>query len=139
MDTGQFSTRTATERCDCLAWSVVVDITDRKQAEEALKQSETLNRTILNALPDLIIRMHRDGTYLDFKPTAAFPIAFPNLRRGANIRNILPLEAAEQRLAASTRALQSGEIQVYEFLRFGLKDSTSGKKPGLCRSTPMKC
>ncbi len=98
------------------AWhGVVVDITDRKQAEETLRQSETLNRTILNALPDLIIRMHRDGTYLDFKPTKAFPIAFPNLRRGENIRNILPLEAAEQRLTAAIAALQTGEIQVYEF------------------------
>ncbi|PZV14072.1 MAG: hypothetical protein DCF22_09585 [Leptolyngbya sp.] len=98
------------------------DISDRvrledehKQAEAALRQSETLNRTILNALPDLIIRMHRDGTYLDFKPTTDFPIEFPNLRIGENICNILPPEASQQRLSAATAALQTGKIQVYEF------------------------
>ncbi len=91
------------------------DEDDLKQAEAALRQSETLNRTILNALPDLIIRMHRDGTYLDFKPTNAFPIGFPNLKRGENICNILPSETAQRRLAAATTALQTGEIQVYEF------------------------
>ncbi|MEX0269668.1 PAS domain S-box protein [Leptolyngbyaceae cyanobacterium UHCC 1019] len=88
---------------------------ERKHAEEALRQSEALNRAIFNALPDLIIRMDRDGTYLDFKPTADFPIAFPNLKVGENIGNILPPEAARQRLAAATAALQTGEIQVYEF------------------------
>jgi PAS domain S-box-containing protein len=88
---------------------------ERKQAEAALRQSEAINQAILNALPDLIIRMHQDGTYLDFKPTNAFPIEFPNLRNGENIRNILPLEAAQQRLSAATAALQTGIIQIYEF------------------------
>ncbi len=91
----------------------VVD--ERQQAEAALRQSETLNRTILETLPDLIIRMHQDGTYLDFKTTTAFPIGFPNLRIGENIRNILPPDSAQQRLTAATAALQTGEIQVYEF------------------------
>jgi PAS domain S-box-containing protein len=88
---------------------------DRQQATAALRQSEALNRTILNALPDLIIRMHRDGTYLDFKTTHVFPLEFPNLSKGENIRNILPADTAQQRLAAATAALQTGEIQVYEF------------------------
>jgi PAS domain S-box-containing protein len=94
---------------------LVEDITDRKTIELALKQSEALTRAILDALPDLIIRMHRDGTYLYVKPTTAFPIEFPNLRVGENIRNILPTEEAQRRLAASTTALQTGKIQVYEF------------------------
>uniref|UniRef100_A0A832M3Y7 histidine kinase n=1 Tax=Oscillatoriales cyanobacterium SpSt-402 TaxID=2282168 RepID=A0A832M3Y7_9CYAN len=99
-----------------VAWhGVVVDISDRKQVEDALRQSEILNRTILNALPDLIIRMHQDGTYLDIKPTTAFPIEFPNFKLGENIRNFLPSEAAEQRLDAAAKALHTGTIQVYEF------------------------
>ncbi|HEY9640565.1 MAG TPA: PAS domain S-box protein [Coleofasciculaceae cyanobacterium] len=91
------------------------NVTKLKQVEAALRQSETFNRAILDALPDLIIRMHRDGTYLDIKPTTAFPIDFPNFRLGENIRNFLPPEAAEQRLAAAAKALQTGEVQVYEF------------------------
>jgi PAS domain S-box-containing protein len=94
---------------------VVVDITARKVAELALQQSETLNRAIFHALPDLIIRMHRDGTYLDIKSSTAFPTRFPKSGIGDNIRNNLPPDIAEQRLAATAKALQTGNIQVYEF------------------------
>lgn len=100
---------------ELLSLGIAKDISDRKQAESALRQSESLNQAILNALPDLIIRMHRDGTYLDFKPTNAFPIAYPNLQVGANIRDILPLDEAQRRLEFAAIALQTREIQVYEF------------------------
>ncbi len=87
----------------------------RQQAEAALKQSETLNRAILNALPDLIIRLHQDGTYLEIKPATAFPSDLPNFRVGENIRNVLPAAAAERYLEATATALQTGTMQVYEF------------------------
>ncbi|MDX2242722.1 MAG: PAS domain S-box protein [Leptolyngbyaceae cyanobacterium bins.302] len=79
------------------------------------KKFESLNHTILNALPDLIIRMHRDGTYLDIKPATAFSTELQNLKVGENIRNILPPKAAQQRLQATEAALETGEVQVYEF------------------------
>jgi PAS domain S-box-containing protein len=42
------------------------DITARKRAMEALAKSEAQNRAIVSALPDLMFRMRRDGTFLDF-------------------------------------------------------------------------
>lgn len=80
-----------------------------------LKQSEALQRAILNAIPDLMIRMHRDGTYLDIKPTLSFPNQLPGLMVGQNVRNVLPPEHAQRRLATVETALQTGEIQIYEF------------------------
>lgn len=95
--------------------SQVQDISDRKRAEEVLRQSEAVNRAICNALPDLIVRMSADGTYLDVKPARNFPLIKPvEVMQGANVRNILPLEAAEQRLATVQRTLQTDEIQIYE-------------------------
>ncbi|MES1024214.1 PAS domain S-box protein [Gloeocapsa sp. BRSZ] len=95
--------------------AVGVDITDRKNVETALHQSEALNRAILKTLPDLIVRMHQDGTYLDVKPTTAFPIlTSPNLI-GSNIRDVLPPDTAQQRLAAAATALSTKQMQVYEF------------------------
>ncbi len=43
------------------------DITTRKEAEEALKASEMRNKAILEAIPDWIFRIHRNGTILDFR------------------------------------------------------------------------
>ena len=53
-----------------IAWyGVVIDITDRKRAEADLQETEKRHRAILDAIPDLIVRMGRDGTYLDIKLT----------------------------------------------------------------------
>ncbi|MBE9191813.1 PAS domain S-box protein [Gloeocapsopsis crepidinum LEGE 06123] len=103
-----------TEGC----WIVIavgVDITERKRIETALHESEALNRAILNALPDLIIRMHQDGTYLDVKPTTAFPILTSPKLIGTNISDLLPPDIARQRLAAAAAALSTKQMQIYEF------------------------
>ena len=43
------------------------EIVERKLAEDALKETMTRNKALLNAIPDLIFRVHKDGTILDFK------------------------------------------------------------------------
>lgn len=110
------------------------DITQRKTAEkilanynqhleaqviersEALRQSEALNRAIRDALPDLLIRMRIDGTYLDVKyPTNFVLINAHATVPGGNVKDILPPQEAEHRLAAAQQALKTGIIQVYEF------------------------
>ncbi|PPS39621.1 PAS domain S-box protein [Chroococcidiopsis sp. TS-821] len=99
-------------------WIVVavgIDITQRKNIETALYQSEALNRAVLNALPDLIIRLDRDGTYLDVKPATTFPILISDNCIGKNVCDVLPPEVAQQRLAAAATALSTGKMQVYEF------------------------
>ncbi len=91
------------------------DITERKQAECALRRSEALNQAILFALPDLIIRMHADGTYLDVK-AGIFPLTLVSPEMiGENIRDILSPSVAEQQLAAAAKAIATGEMQRYEF------------------------
>jgi PAS domain S-box-containing protein len=46
------------------------DITDRKQAEEALRESEARKRAILEASMDCIITMDRNGLVVDWNPAA---------------------------------------------------------------------
>ena len=43
------------------------EIVERKVAEDTLKETMARNRALLNAIPDLIFRVHKDGTILDFK------------------------------------------------------------------------
>lgn len=42
------------------------DITERKQAEDALRESEIRANAILQAMPDMLFHIHRDGTYLNY-------------------------------------------------------------------------
>lgn len=93
---------------------VVIDITERKQAEAMARQSEYLNQAVLNAIPDLIIRMDRDGTYLDIKFTDAFPIVLTPQDVGRNILDLIPVDIAQERLAIARTALATQTMQVYE-------------------------
>ena len=95
---------------------VISDISDRVSAEQALRQSEATNRALVSAIPDLMMRMNRDGVYLDFIPAQNFKtfLPYPNLV-GRNIFATLPPEIAQQRMHYVEQALQTGELQIYEF------------------------
>lgn len=60
-----------------LIQAIVRDITARKQSEEALAKSEEMYRTLISAVPDLIIRTDLDGN-ITFVNEKTFP-TLPNL------------------------------------------------------------
>ncbi len=94
---------------------IVRDITNRKRSEAALRKSEANNRALINALPDLLIRINKDGDYLEVINGDRFNA----LRSDAgivslNVYAILPLEVAEQQIRYIRQALQTGELQIFE-------------------------
>jgi len=91
------------------------DISDRKASELALAQSEARYRATVNALPDLIIRMDRTGTYLDIKVTDAFPTIVSPQAIGKNIRDVMPEAFAQERMEIVQKVLQTGKMVMYEF------------------------
>ncbi len=94
----------------------VQDITQRKQAGNALRKSEATNRAILNAIPDLMFRTHRDGTYLE--AVLGIPRkTYASLDEiiGKKAVDVLPPEAAKLRMQSIEQALQTENIQIYEF------------------------
>ncbi|MBD2102701.1 PAS domain S-box protein [Leptolyngbya sp. FACHB-261] len=94
----------------------VKDVTKRKQAEKALQASEARQWALLNAIPDLMIRMTRDGTYLDFIPAKDFKTIMPSGGLiGKNIWEIMPPLIAQQRMQYVEQALATGSNQVYEY------------------------
>jgi PAS domain S-box-containing protein len=92
------------------------EIRERKQAEEALRKSETKNRVLLDAIPDMMFQIHRDGTYLDYKPAKSLtPVVPPEMFLGKNLQEVLPAEVARQALEQIRRALETNTPQVFEY------------------------
>ena len=96
---------------------VIFDDTQRKAAEAALKQSEATNRALVYAIPDLLIRMKGDGTYLGTVNCEQYSTIFnpeATTTESQSIYEILPFDVAEARMHYVRKALESGETQVYE-------------------------
>jgi PAS domain S-box-containing protein len=80
-----------------------------------LRQSEAQNHALIAAIPDLLIRAQRDGTYIDILGTDRLQVHDPaSFLVGTNVFASLPDEAASQRMAAIREALATGTLQLYE-------------------------
>lgn len=95
---------------------IALDITERKQVEESLRQSEATNRALLSALPDMMFRMRRDGTYLEFKPSKEIaPLLPPSEFIGKKVSEVMPADIARQAMYHIERAFETGAMQVIEY------------------------
>ncbi|MEM9009021.1 MAG: GAF domain-containing protein, partial [Cyanobacteria bacterium P01_F01_bin.86] len=80
-----------------------------------LQQREARYRALVEVIPDLMIRLHADGTYLDLVVGEGVQLFNPEqARTGSNIYNALPIEHARQRMFYVQQALQTQVIQVHE-------------------------
>jgi PAS domain S-box-containing protein len=85
----------------------------RDVTEEKLRESR--NRALLEALPDSMFRLTRDGRYLDFRARDAehYRVQGPSFL-GTRIHDALPPAVAEGVMAGAERAFESGEMQTVE-------------------------
>jgi len=96
--------------------SVGQDITERKLAEAELSENERKTRALLDAIPDMIFRMNREGTYLDFKADKSDLYAQSEKTIiGKKNRDITPPEFADLVDRYIQQTLDSGEIQEFEY------------------------
>ena len=73
------------------------DITIRRYSENALRKIEEENRAIVNAVPDILFRLRRDGLFLDYHtPVSAVLYAPPEVFLGKYIQDVLPPDVARQ-------------------------------------------
>jgi PAS domain S-box-containing protein len=94
----------------------ITDISDRKQAEAALIQSEAQSRAILAAIPDFMFRISADGIYREFVAANGEIDLLPeNLNpAGLAMADVLPPEIAARQKHYIEQALSTGELQIYE-------------------------
>jgi two-component system, NtrC family, sensor kinase len=84
-----------------------------QKSEDALRRSEASYRALLAAMPDLIMRLTREGIYLDFIPSNSF-LVFKKPEEGMMLQDTLPPQLAELRKYYLEQAFQTGEVQIYE-------------------------
>ena len=95
--------------------TITQNITFRREAEEALRKSEETNRALLEAIPDFLIRMNREGTYLDVRNSDKLQLLPKNtVFTGKNINDILPSDLASLRYFYIQKALNTQQLQTYE-------------------------
>ncbi|NRT10815.1 PAS domain S-box protein [Flavobacterium sp. 14A] len=89
------------------------DITQQKETEKELKDSEDRNKVILEVLPDMMFILNNQGEYLDlFAPETRKLLKLKENFIGKNIKEILPKET-------------------YQALKVSLNDVSDNKKPQL--------
>ena len=95
---------------------VIFDITERKLADDQLRQSEATNRALIQAVPDLLIRMAADGTYRDVVAGTNLSVQPVGIDEplARTVFDILPSTLAQERMAYTAQALLTGEAQIYE-------------------------
>jgi len=102
--------------------SMFYDITEQNNAQEALVQSEARVRALLEATPDMIFELTRDGTVVQFIPSAEHsPFLPPEEFIGKTIGQVFP-SIAEQTNFAIGRALDSGQVNAFEYQLPGGKE-----------------
>jgi PAS domain S-box-containing protein len=111
---------TAVNRVDDPAVEGIVvnwrEITDRKQAEEALRESEARLRALLRGVPDLIFVLDGSGIFLDHHSASGSQSSLPPERfLGRHVRDVLTPEYARRFEQAFADARRSGATQHVEY------------------------
>ncbi len=91
------------------------DLTDQKEAEQALRKTETRNRALLSAIPDVLFRLSRDAVFLDYhaKELSQLEIS-PDEFLGTKVWDFFPT-LKEPVSQAIERALDTNALQVVEY------------------------
>lgn len=94
---------------------LMLDITEAKEAQQARQKSEATNRALLGAIPDLMLRIGRDGTYRDYRTAKGVPLfTDPAGLVGKTVAEALPAEIAAETAVLMERAFRTGETQLHE-------------------------
>jgi PAS domain S-box-containing protein len=98
------------------------DVTERKQYEQELiiakeeaEESKERTAAMLNAIPDLVFRMDKDGFFLDFKADIKDLYNQVDKLIGRNQSDILPSELIEKINTHVSQALNTRQIQTFEY------------------------
>lgn len=107
----QVRARPALDNDGLLRWhGLMLDVSERVRAEQALRASEAHSQALMSALPDLMMVVSAGGQILDARVPAGFipPTSDKPGPVGHNVRDFLPAPAAERLTATLADVLATG-------------------------------
>ncbi|MCC6791553.1 MAG: PAS domain S-box protein, partial [Thermomicrobiales bacterium] len=102
------------------------DVTERVALDAELRIREARHRALLDAIPDVMMRFDRNGTYLDIKSSESVPLLVPvDELIGRTIATTMPDAVALQAMEAIARALDERVVQTFEYQLEGKAGTTA--------------
>jgi PAS domain S-box-containing protein len=94
----------------------VEEVRRREASENALRQSVATNRALLNAIPDLMLRITHTGHITNFKEGRdGYSGVLVSHVRGRHLSELLPPAVADEALRRLSLALATAGTQVFEY------------------------
>ena len=95
---------------------VGIDISERRQAEEAVIKSAAMNEALLNAIPDSMFCFTRQGEWINYIPAKEKELYFaPQQLIGKKVDEVLPPPVAGSIRRCIAQAFASGQLQETEY------------------------
>ncbi len=97
-------------------YGVIENINEQKVANEALIESESNLRAMLNAIPDLLFKFNNQGVYLDIKSSNQNDlIDSKDELVGKSIYDFFPLDFCNRIVFYINKCLATGQLQTLEY------------------------
>ncbi len=91
------------------------EVTVRKHAEEKIRESEAKGRALLDAMPDMMFQLDRNGYFLEYHGTQQDLYLGPDTFLGKKIDDILPANLAGLHHKNAEEALKTQQLQIFEY------------------------
>ncbi|MBR8830724.1 MAG: hypothetical protein N5P05_000774 [Chroococcopsis gigantea SAG 12.99] len=100
-----------------LIYATARDISEQKQLQQALHNSQSLTHTLLKIIPDAIFVCLADGTFVDFQPGASTMKTLVSSEQliGKKIEEVLSIEVARKARLAIASLLKTRKTQTFEY------------------------
>ena len=114
--------------------ATIRDISERKRIEKTLRESEQKYKALLDAIPDLLFIVDRDGLYSYFKPDIYHELEVPvESIIGKKLEDFFSGEMLERVRGCIIKSLDTSRIQVVEYEL----DSPAGLRQFEARISPI--
>jgi len=92
------------------------DVTQERRIADRLAEREAILIATLNAMPDIHLRISRDGRFLDAYSSDPSLLLVPREQViGATVADVLPPEVAAQAMLSIAAALETGDASAFEY------------------------